>query len=168
MMKKLIPTILALALIALPASAAEQPLHQYIRTQCELEFGSKAIAKEKADYYAPLITKYATRYGLPPEVVAAVVWHESNFRPRCTSSCNAQGLMQVIPFAGRFPAGSDHYDPDVNLNAGCKLLKGYLLEFHGDWPRALAAYNWGPANVSRGTYRLDYSRAVLKSAGHAR
>lgn len=165
-MKPLCIAAFVLAVLIQPAAAAEHPIHELIRKKCEIEFSDKRVANEKANYYTPLVLKYARRYDLPANIVASVVWHESNYRKRSTSSCGAIGLMQVMPFPGRFPRGSNPYDPEVNLNAGCRLLKGYLMQFKGDWHQALTAYNWGPAYVSRGMYRSRYSRAVLRSAGH--
>lgn len=164
-MKHIFAAAIACSLIVQPAFATPQNLYQLILSKCRIEFSEK-VALEKAKFYTPRIHKYAVKYKLPPKIVAAVVWHESNYRPRCTSECGAIGLMQVVPFAGRFPRGSDPYDPDVNLDVGCRLLKGYLLKFNGDWNRALTAYNYGDGTVSRGMYRSSYSRAVLHSAGH--
>lgn len=164
-MKHLYAATAALILSVQSVSAAEHPVQTLIQEKCKVEFGP-AIAKEKARYFTPLILKYARKHNLPPEIVAAVVWHESNYRPTSRSSCGAIGLMQVMPFKGRFRVGANPYDPEINLDAGCRLLQGYLLQFKGDWHRALTAYNWGPGFVSRGMSRSHYSRAVLKSAKH--
>lgn len=140
------------------------PLESLIYRKCKIEF-SKAKAIEKAKFYAPIIRRVAGHYKLPPRIIAALIWHESNYKPRETSSCGALGLMQVIPFEGRFKRGQNPFDPATNMSVGCGILKGYLLRCHGDWSRALTAYNYGMLPVSRGLSRTPYSRAVLLSAG---
>lgn len=163
-MKYLYVALLALIISAKPTDAHAPTLYQLILSKCKLEFSDK-VAEEKAKFYTPLIQKYAKKYGLPAHIVASVVWHESNYKPRSRSPYNALGLMQVVPYPGRFPAGSNPYDPAVNLDTGCRMLRYYLYRFNGDWHRALTAYNFGERPVSRGLSRSRYSRAVLKSAG---
>ena len=107
----------------------------------------------------------ATRAGLPPELVLAVIDVESNFDRFAISHAGARGLMQVMPFwldeIGR--PGDDLFDIRTNLRLGCTILKHYLDRERGDRPRALARYNgsvgktWYPQRVfvalSRRWYR---------------
>src|SRR5690606_879289 len=105
-----------------------------------------------------LIHLEATRAGLLPELVIAVIHVESAFDPHALSSAGAQGLMQVMPFwkkeIGR-PEDSLH-DIATNLRYGCTILKHYLDREKGNVIPALARYNgsygqfWYPARV------LDY------------
>jgi soluble lytic murein transglycosylase-like protein len=134
------------------------PLTDFVYKLCLKEF-PKPKAKEKAEYYSRLIADAAAEADLPASVVASVVWHESNFRPLSVSSCGALGLMQVMPF--HFRKGENWRDPKTNLKVGCRVLRGYWLRYDKDPHRALTAYCWGPANVSRGMSRSRYSRAVL-------
>ena len=97
----------------------------------------------------------ASRAGLPPELVLAVIDVESNFDRFAISSVGARGLMQVMPFwldeIGR--AGDDLFDIHTNLRIGCTILKLYLDREQGDRTRALARYNgsigksWYPQRV---------------------
>lgn len=101
------------------------------------------------------IHREATRAGLRPEIVLAVIEIESRFDPYAVSRAGAQGLMQVMPFwkneLGR--ASDNLIDPDVNLRYGCTILKYYLDKENGDLPDALARYNgsygeyWYPERV---------------------
>jgi soluble lytic murein transglycosylase-like protein len=97
----------------------------------------------------------ASRAGLPPELVLAVIDVESNFDRFAISSVGARGLMQVMPFwldeIGR--PGDDLFDIHTNLRFGCTILKLYLDRERGDRTRALARYNgsvgksWYPQRV---------------------
>jgi hypothetical protein len=98
--------------------------------------------------YGTFIYREARRYGLPPELVAAVVESESDFRPRLVSGKNAQGLMQIVPETGRLMGTSDLFNPEKNVAAGTKYLH-YLMNRFGDERIALAAYNAGEGNVER-------------------
>ena len=44
---------------------------------------------------------------------------------------------------------TDPYDPKQNVAAGTRLLKQLLEQYGGDLPRALGAYNAGPAQVEK-------------------
>jgi soluble lytic murein transglycosylase-like protein len=98
--------------------------------------------------YGPIIYREALKNDLPPELVAAVVEAESDFRPRLVSGKNAQGLMQIIPTTGRLLGTNDLFDPEANVAAGAKYLK-YLLNRFDDPRVALAAYNAGEGNVEK-------------------
>ena len=85
----------------------------------------------------------ATRAGLQPELVLAVIEVESNFDRYAVSVAGALGLMQVMPFwlaeIGRQDDNLLHID--TNLRYGCAILKFYLDKENGDLRRALGRYN---------------------------
>jgi soluble lytic murein transglycosylase-like protein len=99
--------------------------------------------------YGPIIYREALRNRLPPELVAAVVEAESDFRPRLRSEKEALGLMQIIPETGRLMGARDLYDPNQNVRAGVRYLRYLSDRYDGDLPLVLAAYNAGEGNVSR-------------------
>lgn len=98
----------------------------------------------------------ATRAGLQPEIVLAVIEIESGFDPYAVSYAGAQGIMQVMPFwkdqIGRPDDSLIH--TDTNLRYGCTILKYYLDRENGKLADALARYNG-----SHGTY--GYTEKVL-------
>ncbi len=98
--------------------------------------------------FGTIIYQEAVRNNLPPELVAAVVEAESDFRPRLISNKNAQGLMQIVPETGRILGCDNPFNPSENVAAGAKYLR-YLLDRFGDQSMALAAYNAGEGNVDR-------------------
>ena len=98
--------------------------------------------------YGSIIYREARRNGLPPELVAAVVESESDFRPRLVSNKQAQGLMQIIPETGRLMGCQNAFNPDQNVAAGARYLR-YLFHRFSDQSMVLAAYNAGEGNVER-------------------
>ena len=98
--------------------------------------------------YGSIIYREAKRHNLPPELVAAVVAAESDFRPKLISHKNAQGLMQLIPSTGRLMGAGDLFNPAENIAAGTKYLR-YLFNRFGDEHTVLAAYNAGEGNVEK-------------------
>src|SRR5579872_2506710 len=59
-----------------------------------------------------------------------------------------QGPMQVTHAASIDVGGGDRFDPADNRRLGRAYLAG-LFQRYGNWPDAVIAYNWGPANVDR-------------------
>ena len=98
--------------------------------------------------FGSIIYREAVRNNLSPELVAAVVEAESDFRPRLVSNKNAQGLMQIVPETGRLLGCDNPFNPSENIAAGTKYLR-YLMDRFGDQKMALAAYNAGEGNVER-------------------
>ena len=98
--------------------------------------------------FGSIIYREAVKNDLPPELIAAIVESESDFRPRLVSNKNARGLMQIVPETGRLMGCDDPFDPRANVAAGTKYLR-YLLDRFGDERVALAAYNAGEGKVER-------------------
>lgn len=98
----------------------------------------------------------ATRAGLQPELVLAVIEVESAFNRYAVSRVGAQGMMQVMPFWKNEIGRPDDnlIDINTNLRYGCTILKHYLTREDGHWAHALARYN--------GSYgKYWYSEKVL-------
>jgi soluble lytic murein transglycosylase-like protein len=98
--------------------------------------------------YGSIIYREALKNELPPELIAAVVESESDFRPRLVSNKDARGLMQIVPETARLMGCDDPFDPHANIAAGTKYLH-YLMNRFGDERAALAAYNAGEGTVER-------------------
>ncbi|HXO19824.1 MAG TPA: lytic transglycosylase domain-containing protein, partial [Thermoanaerobaculia bacterium] len=95
------------------------------------------------------IAKAAERHRLDPLLLAAVVEVESQFAPRAVSPDGAVGLMQVLPETAQLYGQTELFDPYVNLDVGSQYLAALLERYHGDLALAVAAYNAGPAAVTR-------------------
>lgn len=89
------------------------------------------------------VHREATRAGLPPEMVLAVIDVESNFQRYAVSRANAQGLMQIMRFwlDELDMPGHALFDIQQNIRMGCTILRHYYDIEKGNWTRALARYN---------------------------
>jgi soluble lytic murein transglycosylase-like protein len=99
--------------------------------------------------YGHAIWRAAVRNRMDGLLLAAVVETESSFSPTAVSPDGAIGLMQVIPETGEIYGKPDLFDPNINLDVGCQYLAGLIDRYHGDLRLAVAAYNAGPAAVTR-------------------
>lgn len=137
---------------SLPVAAAERdPVDRFI---------ASTYGRAKAERFAPLIHEKAAKYHLDPLLVARLIKLESNFDPEERSGRDAIGLMQVR--RGHAKHGEDLYDPETNIDFGCRLLREYTQEFGGDMHKGLSAYLHGPRYVaSRGVRRTRYSKRLL-------
>lgn len=114
----------------------------------------EALASSQAAAAAPLsraailalASRVAAKVGLDDRLATAVIQVESNFDQRAVSSRGAMGLMQIMPAVAQQYALGDPFEPEQNLEAGMRYLRGLLTRF-SDVPRALAAYNAGEGAV---------------------
>jgi soluble lytic murein transglycosylase-like protein len=156
---------------ARPADDASEKL----KTRAEVGKGSSDLPpaykprKSACEAYAPMITDAAKRHGLEPELVMGVVKVESGFNPDCRSRVGARGLMQIMPrTANHLSCGADLWDPETNLECGCKVLRRYFDLYDGNVIYGLAAYNAGPGNANpsaKGRYlpfNFQYVEKILK------
>ncbi len=97
---------------------------------------------------AALIETSARRHALSPDLVAAIAWQESRFRPDARSGKGALGVMQLMP-ATAADLGVDPSDLAANIDGGAAYLRRMLNRFDGDLEKAIAAYNAGPGAVAR-------------------
>jgi len=89
------------------------------------------------------VHREASRVGLPPEMILAVIDVESGFQRYAVSRANAQGLMQIMRFwlAELDMPGYALLEVRENVRMGCTILRYYYDRENGDWSRALARYN---------------------------
>jgi soluble lytic murein transglycosylase-like protein len=99
----------------------------------------------------------ATRAGLDPQLVLAVIQVESHFRKYAVSSSGARGYMQVMPFWVDLVGVKSHnlFNLRTNLRYGCVILKYYLDREKGNLFRALSRYNGSLG-------KPEYANAVIR------
>ncbi|MEO8000295.1 MAG: transglycosylase SLT domain-containing protein [Arenimonas sp.] len=95
---------------------------------------------------------------LDPAWVAGETRAESIFMPRARSGADARGLMQILPGTGAqvsarlglpWRGGESLFEPETNITLGTAYLRQMLDRYDGFPYMAIAAYNAGPAPVSR-------------------
>ncbi len=120
-----------------------------------------AVAMARADFnqvarahYQALIRAAASRYGVSPALVNAVISAESGYNAGAVSPKGAVGLMQLIPAtADRFGVANS-FSPADNINGGTAYLAHLLRVFSGDLKLAVAAYNAGSKAVIQAGYHI--------------
>lgn len=137
---------------ALPMFTTDEVRDQFLAPQgpprsLTIDMFKEAYFREHVPY-GEIIFREARKNDLPPELVAAMVHTESDFRSTLVSSKSAQGLMQIIPSTARILGIRDPFDPQQNIAAGTKYFR-YLLDRFDSETMALAAYNAGEGNVER-------------------
>ena len=105
-----------------------------------------------------LITQYAQKNSIDPNLVAAVMLQESGGNAQAYSKSGAVGLLQVMPkdglasgfmcingpcFSSR-PSTEQLYDPEFNIAYGTEMLASLIAKY-GDVREALHSY--GPINM---------------------
>jgi hypothetical protein len=124
--------------------------------------------------WCSLITHYAKKHGLPPDLIASLIWQESGGNPIAYSRSGAVGLMQVMPrdgLAASFmckngpcfstrPTTEQLKDPEFNIAYGTRMLAD-LLARSGSFREALRSY--GPMNV--GYYYADKVMGLFQTYG---
>ena len=122
----------------------------------------------------------ATRAGLDPQMVLALIEVESAFRKFAVSKAGARGYMQIMPFWVEVLGEEDShnlFNLRTNLRYGCVILRHYIDIEKGNLFRALGRYNGSlgrakyPNKVRRAwtrhwTYADDSS--LTKTSGKAR
>src|SRR3989440_6000061 len=106
-----------------------------------------------------IIRQQAARKHLDPALIAAVIYAESKFNAR-DSSTGAKGLMQIQPATARFIARrsggtqftvADLSDSQTNISYGSYYLRYLFDRYSGNAILALAAYNGGGSHTDGGS-----------------
>jgi soluble lytic murein transglycosylase-like protein len=97
-----------------------------------------------------VISRAADLYHIDRELLAAVAWQESHKgQIKADSPAGAVGVMQLMPAVIADAGGIDARNHIANIMVGAELLAKHIVKYKGNTGLALAAYNWGPANVNR-------------------
>ena len=95
------------------------------------------------------VVKSANAYGVDPRLELALIGQESRFNSHAVSRVGARGLGQLMPQTAARLGVRHSFDIGENINASTRLLSQLIHTYHGNVREALAAYNAGPAQVTR-------------------
>jgi hypothetical protein len=94
--------------------------------------------------YQDLIQQAATKNGLDPAILAALIQKESSFNPSAKNpTSSAAGLTQLLSGTAKDLGVTNPYDPAQSISGGAQYLK-QLLDRFGNINSALAYYYQGP------------------------
>jgi soluble lytic murein transglycosylase-like protein len=100
-----------------------------------------------------LLEQAAAKYGIPPDILKAVAWKESNWNPGSVGDGGkSHGIMQIYSTAHPdYDVARGKADVAYNIEYGAKFLAG-LYKRYGNWQEAVVHYNGsGPAAVAYGS-----------------
>jgi soluble lytic murein transglycosylase-like protein len=119
-----------------------------------------------------LVEKASLKYGIPKEILMAIISIESGFNPRAYNKnkdgTEDRGLMQVnyqhnLSLMKEYGITDPEqlYDPELNVEIGARILYENYKKF-GNWVMAIKAYNGLKAD------NWDYVRKVLSKVSEFR
>ena len=98
---------------------------------------------------AGFVRQYAAHYGVPSELIGALIDVESRWNPKAVSNKGAMGLMQLMPATARRFGAFEPFDVEQNIAAGTRYITALMWEFHGDLRLVTAAYYAGDRGIAR-------------------
>jgi len=102
----------------------------------------QVTARDWADHWADV-------YGLPRELIHAVIEVESAWNPAAISAAGAVGLMQLMPDTAVTFGVRNRFDIAENTRGGVAYLAWLKERCGGDWRLVVASYNAGHTRVLR-------------------
>src|ERR1700676_3049497 len=130
-------------------AAAKSRKTIYLPAESTFMGASRPAVSIDRDGAEKLVKEAAERHSVDPALVRAVIETESNWNPSAYSRKGAGGLMQLIPTTAQRYGANDVFNPQQNIDAGVRHLKGLLERYNGNLKLALAAYNAGEGAVDR-------------------
>ena len=130
---------------------ARERLDRELVTNTYLQ-SSNVLNLKKANRYFPMIEAALAKHGIPEDFKYLSV-AESNLH-MATSSAGAKGIWQFMEASGEGYGlevngeVDERFHPEKSTEAACKFLL-HLKEKFGSWTLAAAAYNMGPAGLSK-------------------
>jgi membrane-bound lytic murein transglycosylase D len=160
------PTVKAQAIAELKTTQSDLPLvindpvAGYISYFSSRGRGTLTRSLERAGRYRAMISTVLAQEGVPQDLIYQAV-AESGFQPQAVNGrSGAGGMWQFMP-SGNYGLSrngwfDERFDPEKSTHAYARYMK-LLYSQLGDWYLAMAAYDWGPANVQHAVQRTGYA-----------
>ncbi|MGL4654003.1 lytic transglycosylase domain-containing protein [Cetobacterium sp.] len=94
------------------------------------------------------IIEHSNKHDVEPELIAAIIKVESDFRQSTVSRVGATGLMQLMPKTAKLMKVNPH-NINSNIKGGTKYIAWCLEQNKNNLTLALASYNAGIGNVKK-------------------
>ena len=120
--------------------ASSNKIKNYVKKNTNTEKSATNIYKS--------IIENSEKHDVEPELVAAIIKVESNFKHSTVSTAGARGLMQLMPKTAKLMKVNP-YDMNANINGGTKYIAWCLEQHNNNLKLALASYNAGIGNVKK-------------------
>lgn len=123
--------------------------------------GNTLLLLKRANRYFPEILPILKKNGVPEDIIY-LACIESSLNPRAYSPAKAAGIWQFIPSTAKQYGlevneyVDERYDVEKATAAACRFLKSLKAKY-GDWESVAAAYNAGPARITK---ELDAQQAT--------
>lgn len=113
--------------------------------------------------YNQFIQQASSKYGVPANLIAAVIQRESSGDPEAASGTGPVGLMQISnSLAKQYGySAKDRLDPEKNIDMGARYIKDNLKAFNGDIQKAMVGYSEGIGGAKQ---MFSGKRAFTKQA----
>lgn len=100
---------------------------------------------------SPLVQQAAKKYGIPANLIHAVIQRESSGIPDAASGTGPLGLMQVSKTLARQYGydPKDRLDPSKNIDMGARYIADNLKAFNGDIQKAMVGYSEGTSGAKQ-------------------
>lgn len=119
-------------------------------TNTSTNYGSSAASSSNSrNSYDSYILASASRHGVDPALMKAMMHTESAFNPNARSPVGAQGLMQLMPATARRFQVSNAWNPAENIEGSAKYIAWLMRRFNNNVEFAVAGYNAGEGNVDK-------------------
>jgi membrane-bound lytic murein transglycosylase D len=160
------PNVKAQAIAELKTTQSDLPLvindpvAGYISYFSSRGRGTLTRSLERAGRYHAMISTVLSEEGVPQDLIYQAV-AESGFQPQAVNGrSGAGGMWQFMP-SGNYGLTrngwyDERFDPEKSTHAYARYMK-LLYSQLGDWYLAMAAYDWGPANVQHAVQRTGYA-----------
>lgn len=106
------------------------------------------ITEKTATNIYKSIIENSEKHDVEPELVAAIIKVESDFKHSTVSKAGARGLMQLMPNTAKLMKVNP-YDMNSNIMGGTKYIAWCLEQHNNNLKLALASYNAGIGNVKK-------------------